>query len=442
MRIATTLLLLLLSTAIAYAQDASVESILQKEYASLETLYKHLHQNPELSYYEEKTSARIAEELRKLGFEVTEKFGQFKDPKLTSYGVVAVMKNGAGPTVMVRTDLDALPMPDKTGVPYPSQAKGINDNGEEVPVTHGCGHDMHMTVFVGTARALSAMKNRWKGTLIMIGQPAEERGVGGAEAMLNGGLYTKFPKPDYVLALHNDAGLETGKVGIVEGYALAAMDSPDIILRGAGGHGAYPYLTKDPIVMASEVVMGLQTIVAREVEPGKPAVVTVGSMHSGTKRNIIPDEARLELTVRSYEKEVRDKVLASIERIAKGIAQSAGGEAIVNLKPQEYIPATYNNPDLAKKLTPVLESAVGKGNAVTVRPVMGAEDFSRFSLEDHSIPCFLFWVGTVDPAKVADYRKAGKTLPSLHSSLFAPVPEPTIRTGVKAMTAAALHLLQ
>jgi len=239
------------------------------------------------------TSAKIAEELRKLGFEVTEKFEKYLDPKRTSYGIVAVMKNGSGPTVMVRTDLDGLPMEEKTGLPYASKAKGKNDEGLEVPVMHGCGHDMHMTVFVGTARVLSASKNLWEGTLILIGQPAEERAPGGAPAMLRDGLYTKFPKPDYVLALHNGASIPTGQVGWVEGYALASVDTVDITIRGVGGHGAYPADTKDPIVIAAETIMALQTIVSREVPPGEAAVVTVGSIHGGTKHNIIPDDVKL-----------------------------------------------------------------------------------------------------------------------------------------------------
>lgn len=426
----------------AFAESPSVDSILQKEYPSLKALYEDLHRNPELSYYEEKTSARIAEELKKAGYEVTQNFGQYENPKLTSYGIVAVMKNGKGPTVLVRTELDALPMPDNTGVAYASSAKGKNDAGEEVPVTHGCGHDMHMTVFVGTARALSAIKDKWKGTLIMIGQPAEERAPGGAEAMLKGGLYTKFPRPDYCLSLHNDATLETGKVGIVEGYALAGADSPDIVLRGAGGHGAYPHLTRDPVVMAAETVMALQTIVSREIQPGKPAVITVGTLHAGTKRNIIPDEARLELTVRSYEKEVRSKLLSSIERVAKGIAEAEGGEAVVDLHPEAYVPAVYNNPDLVKKTVTALKAALGEENVVTRVPVMGAEDFSQYSLDDLSVPCFQFWLGAVDPARLAESKKSGASLPSLHSSLFAPVEESGIRTGVKAMTAAVINLMQ
>ena len=436
------ILILLLLTSIAFAQNSTVDSLINKEYPSLESLYKDLHTHPELSYDEVNTSAKIAEELRKLGFEVTEKFGKYLDPKRTSYGIVAVMKNGSGPTVMVRTDLDGLPMEEKTGLPYASKAKGKNDEGLEVPVMHGCGHDMHMTVFVGTARVLSASKNLWKGTLILIGQPAEERAPGGAPAMLRDGLYTKFPKPDYVLALHNGASIPTGQVGWVEGYALASVDTVDITIRGVGGHGAYPADTKDPIVIAAETIMALQTIVSREVPPGEAAVVTVGSIHGGTKHNIIPDDVKLQLTVRSYKKEVRTILLSAIERITKGIAQAAGvpagKEPIIDLHPDATLPATYNNPELVRKTVPALEAALGKSNVLPTIPVMGSEDFSFYSQEDLSVPCFMFWLGTVKPERV----QSGEKLPSLHSSQFAPVPEPTIKTGIKAMTAAVLNLMK
>ncbi len=435
----TFLISMLLITSLLWGQ--TVDELITKEYASLEALYRHLHQNPELSYEEVKTSARIAEELRILGFEVTERFGTFKDPKRTSYGIVAVMKNGAGPTVLVRTDLDGLPMEEKTGLPYASKVRTKDDAGVDVPVMHGCGHDMHMTVFVGTARVLSAAKYLWKGTLILIGQPAEERAPGGAEAMLAGGLYTKFPKPDYCLALHNHASLASGKVGWVEGYALASVDTVDITIRGVGGHGAYPADTKDPIVIAAQTVMALQTIVSREVTPGQAAVVTVGSIHGGTKHNIIPDDVHLQLTVRSYNKDVRKTLLNSIERITKSVAQAAGvpagKEPIVDFHPGANLPATYNNPDLVRKTVPALEAVLGKDNVIATVPVMGAEDFSHFSLEDLSVPSFILWLGAVDSKRI----ESGERLPSLHSGLFAPVPEPSIRTGIKAMTAAVMNLM-
>lgn len=419
-----------------------MDKLVDKEYPSLDTIYKDLHTHPELSYQEARSSQIVADELRKAGFEVTDHFGKYADPALVGYGIVAVMKNGAGPTVLVRTDLDALPVEEKTGLPYSSTAKGKADDGTDVPVMHACGHDIHMTVFIGTARLLSQLKNQWKGTLILIGQPAEERAPGGAEAMLKDGLYSKFLKPDYCLALHDNAGLETGKVGYGDGYIFAGVDTVDITVRGAGGHGAYPHLTKDPVVMAAETVLALQTIVSREVPPTESAVVTVGSIHGGTKHNIIPDEVHLQLTVRTYKKEVRDLVLNSIQRITKGISEAGGGkEPIIDLHPDAYVPAVYNNPDLVRKTVPAFIAAVGKDNVVPLGPVMGGEDFSWYSLADLSVPSFQFWIGAVEPAKVAESKQTGQPLPSLHSSLFAPVPEPTIKTGIKAMTAAVLNLL-
>jgi amidohydrolase len=439
------LYLILCMTISVYAQSDQIESLINKEYPSLDALYKHLHENPELSHQEAKTSARIAEELRKAGYQVTEKFGEYpKDSGKTSYGIVGVMKNGSGPTILVRTDLDALPMEEKTSVPYSSKAKGKADDGSDVPVMHACGHDIHMTTFVGTARVLSALKDQWKGTLLMIGQPAEEKEPSGAHAMLQSGLYSKFPKPDYCLAIHDDASLEAGKVSIVPGYALANVDGVDITIRGAGGHGAYPHLTKDPVMIAAETVVALQTIVSREVPPIDPAVVTVGSIHGGTKHNIIPDEVKLQLTVRSYRKEIREQLLKSIERITLGIAQAAGvpedRKPIVEIT--RGMPSTYNDPELSKKLTEIFKKTFGESNVPVKDPVMGGEDFAYYSLEDHSIPSVIFWVGAVDPKKAAEYEKAGKTLPSLHSSEFAPLPEPTIKTGVKAMTTAVLELMK
>jgi len=440
------LFLFLLLPLLAASSGQNLDSLVNKEYPSLDELYKYLHSHPELSYFENNTSVKIAKELRNAGYEVTDHFGKYQDPTLTSYGIVAVLKNGQGPRVLVRTDMDALPVEEKTGLPYASQTKTKDHEGQDVSVMHACGHDIHMSVFVGTARALMALKNQWKGTLILIGQPAEEIAPGGAEAMLRGGLYEKFGKPDYCLGFHDDAELETGKVGWTSGYTNAAADSVDITIRGLGGHGAYPHKTKDPIVIASEVVLALQTIVSREVPPGEMGVVTVGAIHGGTKNNIIPDEVKLLLTVRSYKKEVRDLLLNSIQRIAKGIAIAAGVPAdrmpIVDLHPEKYVPATYNNPALTKRMVPVFQTLFGSEKVVEEAPVGGAEDFSRYSLEDHSIPALDFRIGAVSAEKIKESRESGKPLPSLHSSLFAPVPESTIKTGVKAMTVAVLDLMK
>lgn len=407
-----------------------------EHYAYLDQLYKHLHANPELSFHEEQTAARIAQELKNLGFEVT--------PNVGVHGLVGVMRNGEGPTVLVRTDLDALPVEEMTGLDYASKVRTKDDQGNEVGVMHACGHDVHMTVFVGTARLLSQLKESWRGTLVMIGQPAEEKGAG-AKAMLADGLFTRFPRPDYCLALHVNASLPAGKVGYCEGYALANVDAVDITIRGVGGHGAYPHTTKDPVVIAAQVVLALQTIVSREIAPIEPAVVTVGSIHGGTKHNIISDEVHLQLTLRSYSDEVRNQTIAAIKRITKGIAQAAGVPEdrlpIVTVQ-DEYTPATYNDPDLTQGTAEVFRAVLGDKNVLKVDPVMGGEDFGRYGREEPRIPIFIFWLGSVDPYRVEESLHQKNPLPSLHSSLFAPLPEPTIKTGVIAMTAAVLNLMR
>ena len=424
--------------------QTSLDAMLDREMASLVATYKALHAAPELSHQEAKTSALVAKELRALGYEVTEHVGKYERAELVGYGVVAVMRNGAGPTVLVRGDMDALPVEEKTGLPYASTVKAKTDAGQDVGVMHACGHDIHVTSLIGTARMLATLKERWRGTLVLVGQPAEET-IDGAKAMLADNLYTRFPKPDFAIALHDNADLETGKVGVVPGYALASSSSVDIIVRGLGGHGSKPEATKDPVVLAAQIVLALQTIVSREDSPFDPAVVTVGTIHGGTKRNIIPDDVTLQLTVRTYKEEVRQHILASIKRIAEGTAMAAGVPAdrapIVRVNEAEYAPATYNDPALAERLTTAFNTALGAENVVRMPPVMGSEDFGRFGL-DQQIPAVIFWVGAVDPAKVAQSKQTGTPLPSLHSALFAPVPEPTIRTAVKAMTAAVLDLMK
>jgi hippurate hydrolase len=317
------LFLLLAVSSNSHAQQTSLDALIERDLATLLSTYKSLHTAPELSHREEKTSAFVAGELRKLGFTVTERIGKYQNAEWTGYGVVGVLKNGPGPTVLVRTELDALPVEEKTGVPYSSQVKTKNDAGVEVSVMHACGHDIHMTSFLGTAKLLTELKSRWSGTLVMLGQPAEETGDG-ANAMLRDDLYTRIPKPDFAIALHDEPKLETGKVGYTPGYAMASATSIDIKIRGVGGHGSAPENSKDPIVTAAQVVMALQTIVSRENSPLDPAVVTVGSIHGGTRYNIIPDEVNLQLTVRTYKPEVRQRILASIERIVKGVALTAG----------------------------------------------------------------------------------------------------------------------
>jgi hippurate hydrolase len=422
----------------------SLDAMIDSNLASLVATYKTLHAAPELSHHEEKTSSFFASQLRSLGYTVTERVGKYENPEWTNYGVVAVMKNGVGPTVLLRTELDALPVDEKTGLLYASKVKTKNDAGLEVSVMHACGHDIHMTSMLGTAKMLAALKNQWSGTLVLIGQPAEEV-VDGARSMVRDGLYERFPKPDYVIALHDSADLEAGKVGYTPGYAMASSTSVDIKIRGLGGHGARPDTTKDPIVVAAQVILALQTIVSRENSPLDPVVVTVGSIHGGTKHNIIPDEVDLQLTVRAYKEEVRKRVLASIERITKGIALAAGipddRAPIVKYIESQVTAATYNDPQLTETLGAVFVKALGADNVVKLPPVMMSEDFGYLSLEQ-KIPATLFTLGAVDPAKVKQSKEGGPSLPSLHSALFAPVPEPTLRTGIKAMTSAALELMK
>lgn len=427
------------------AAQQTPQSLADAELPSLVAAYKDLHAHPELSMHEEKSAAFVAKELKAVGCEVTENIGKYSKPEFKGYGVVGVMKNGAGPTVMVRTDLDALPVQEQTGLPYASTVVTKNEKGDGVYVMHACGHDSHMAAFVGVARSLAKLKNQWKGTIVFVGQPAEEKG-GGARALLNDGLYTRFPKPNFALGFHDNAQIETGHIGVTEGYTYANVDSVDVTVRGVGGHGAYPHKTKDPIVLSAEMINAWQTIASRENNPIDPVVITVGSIHGGTKHNIIPDEVKMQLTVRTYKADVRERVLAAIERIATGVAAAAGlpkdRSPTVDVLKDEFTPATYNNPELTKRLVAVWKKALGDANVEMVDPTMGGEDFSEYSLPDHSIPAVDFHFGAVDPAKIAESKKTGAPLPSLHSSKFAPVPEPSIRTAVVAMTAAVLDLMK
>ncbi len=424
-------------TSISTAIFAATLFVSSAQAEDLVKLYKYLHANPELSLMETKTAALLAGKLDKLGFEVTENVG--------GTGVVAVMKNGDGPTVMIRADMDALPVKEQTGVDYASKVITKNRDGIEKPAMHACGHDIHMTVLIGTAEKLVADKANWSGTLVMILQPAEELGLG-ARMMLKDGLFTRFPRPDFNLALHDNPALASGKVGIVPGYALANVDSVDITVRGIGGHGAYPHTTKDPVVLAAQLVTAMQTIVSRETSPLDAAVLTVGSIHGGSKHNIISDEVKLQLTLRSYKDDVRMNTINSIKRMADGLGRAAGLPddklPIVTVRDAEFTPATFNNPDLAKRLTSSIGARLGADNVEIMQPVMGGEDFGAFGRAEPKIPSVLFWLGAVNPQKIAEAKKSGEILPSLHSPFFVPDAEPTINTGVKAMTAAALDLFQ
>jgi amidohydrolase len=392
-------------------------------------LYTHFHTHPELSRQEVETSKRVAEELKKAGAEVTTGVGKL--------GVVGLMKNGDGPVVLVRTDMDALPVVEETGLPYASKVKTRDSSGREVGVMHACGHDIHMTSFVGTARWLSDHRDRWAGTVVLIGQPAEEA-VDGAKAMLEDGLYSRFPKPDFALALHCRPDIPVGAVSYCSGPAMASSTSVSVILRGKGGHGAWPHRTIDPIVLAAFCVVDLQTIVSREIEPGEPAVVTVGSIHGGTKHNIIPDEVKLQLTLRSFSEPVRQQLIAGIKRRAIALSQAhQAPEPTVEV--EEGTPATINTPALVDRVVPALAETLGAGCVNPVKPVMGAEDFSLYS--EGNVPICMFWLGTLSPERLAAATANGGSPPALHSSKYYPEPGPSISTGIRAMTAAVVKLL-
>ncbi|PYI97595.1 MAG: amidohydrolase [Verrucomicrobia bacterium] len=431
-------------SAVAVAQP-SPQSTADAELPSLLVIYKDIHAHPELSGHEEHTATLVAKELRAAGCQVTEHLGKYEKSDLSGYGVVGVMKNGDGPTVLVRTDMDALPVEEETGLPYASRVVVKNDEDKDVHVMHACGHDVHVAAFIGTARALGKLKDQWHGTIVFVAQPAEEIGSG-ARALLKDGLYDRFGKPNFALGFHDKADLETGHIGVTEGYTSANVDSVDVTVRGVGGHGGYPHKTKDPIVLAAEIINAWQTIASRENNPLDPIVITVGSIHGGTKHNIIPDEVKMQITVRTYKPQVRERVLADIDRIAKGCAAAAGIPPdlapIVSVSKDFVAPATYNNPELTKRLIAVWKKSLGNENVEIVDPTMGGEDFSEYSLPDHSIPAVDFHFGAVDPAKIAEFKQAGKELPTLHSSKFAPVPEPTIRVGIIGMTTAVLELMK
>lgn len=401
----------------------------EKELPNLVELYQEFHANPELSFQEKETAARLAKAWKDAGLEVHTGIG--------GHGVVGLLRNGEGPTLMLRTDLDALPVIEQTNLAFASKVRVQAESGGEVGVMHACGHDVHMTNLIGVVRYLAQHRDQWCGTVIAIGQPAEERGAG-ARAMLNDGLFERFPKPDFALALHVDAALATGKVGVRPGYSLANVDSVDITVRGKGGHGAYPHTTVDPIVQAAQLILSLQTIVSREVRPQEPAVITVGSIHGGTKHNIIGDECRLQLTVRSYSDGVRRQLLTAIERKAKATAMAFDApEPIITIS--EGTPALFNNEELAARLTKVFQTMLGKDQVVVAEAEMGGEDFSRYGRA--GVPIVMYRLGAVDARRLERYKQLGQDPPSLHSPLFYPDVEEALTTGVTTMVAAALDLL-
>jgi hippurate hydrolase len=418
------------------ATAATIGEAVKTEMPSLMAMYRDFHANPELSMQEVRTPAKLAAEMKKLGFAVTEKVGKT--------GVVAVLKNGAGPTLMIRADMDGLPIVEQTGLPYASKVRAMARSGVETGVMHGCGHDTHITSWIGTARLLAARKGEWSGTLVMIAQPGEETGEG-AKAMLDDGLYTRFPKPSTVIGFHDAAAIRAGVIGVTPGYALANVDSVDISVKGVGGHGAYPQTTKDPIVLASRIVTTLQTLVSRENDPANPAVVTVGSFQAGAKHNIISDEAKLQLTVRSYAPEVRKLLLDGIKRIVRGEAIAAGMPEdkmpVVTIREAEYTPATFNTQPLSDRALALFGGRFGADRAIKTPAVMGGEDFSRFWLADKQIQSLIFWVGGTPAATWAAAGGNAAKLPSLHSPYWAPDADLVISTATEAMTALALDVL-
>jgi hippurate hydrolase len=407
-----------------------MSSWLDKNHDSLIATYRHFHQHPELSHKEVKTAERLAAELRSIGAEVTTGVG--------GTGVVAIIKNGDGRTVMLRTDLDALPVQEKTGLVFASQVRATDPRGQEVPVMHACGHDLHITNLVGTAKYLAEHKDKWKGTLVLIGQPAEELGQG-AKRMLNDGLFTRFPKPDYAIALHVDPSHPTGKVACRSGLLCANVDNVDITIRGRGGHGAWPHMTIDPVVIAAKLVLDLQTIASRELKPGEPVVVTVGSIQAGAKHNIISDACKLQLTIRSYSSETRKYILDAVRRKASAAAASAGAPEPEVTVPEDYTPAVENDEKLTARITDKLRRSLGDGNVEVAEPVMGGEDFSQYKLIG-GVPICMFRLGVTSPMRIAGLERLKQTPPSLHSPLFYPDVDEALPVGIRALSAAAIEM--
>ncbi|UZW55323.1 amidohydrolase [Sphingobium sp. JS3065] len=425
------------ATPVAAAPPANViATTIANDMEGLMALYRDLHANPELSEQESSTAAKLARRLKAMKFDVTEKVG--------GTGVVAVLKNGSGPVLLIRADMDGLPVTEQTGLEFASRVRAKTPDGAETGVMHACGHDTHMTAFIETARLLSSMKDRWKGTLVMILQPAEEVGRG-ARLMLEDGLYTRFPRPTHAIAFHDAANLEAGKIGYTPGFALANVDSVDLLVRGTGGHGAYPQTTRDPIVLGARIVTALQTLVSREQDPFDPAVVTVGSFMGGTKHNVIPDDAKLLLTVRSYSDETRERLIRGIERIARGEAMAAGiaedRMPVVSVK-DEFTPSTYNPPAFANRMADVLKAHFPVGTVGETKPSMAGEDFGRYYRADKNIESFIFWVGGVPAEQMAKAAKGEISLPSLHSPFWAPEADKVIATASEAMTVLAMNILK
>jgi len=415
----------------------------QRQLPALTETYQHLHRNPELSRHEEQTSAYLAGELRKLGYTVTEHVGKYADGE-QAFGIVAVLENGAGPRLLIRTDMDALPVEEKTGLDYASTVKTTNAQGQQVGVMHACGHDLHMTVLLGTARAMAERKSEWHGTLMLIGQPAEEQ-VEGAAAMLADHLYERFGRPDFVIAEHDSPDVPAGSIAVKGGPLMAGSTTINLTMRGIGGHGSRPEAGKDPVVLAAEFVLVAQTIVSRQIDPQQPAVLTVGTIHGGTKNNIIPDEVTMGMTLRTYSATERDQIVAAVRRTANGLAEAYGipADRMPVVTVTYGAPVTLNDPALAERVraAAAATNVLGKEQVLEAHAIMGSEDVGLFSL-DGKIPSVMYWLGAADEDKLAESRKTGVPLPGLHSALFAPVYAPAITTGVTAMSGVALELLK
>jgi len=441
MRLLPYLILAAVAAVSAPAQD--LKTFVDGQVSGLVSIYKDLHAHPELSHQEAHTSALVADELRKAGYTVTEHVGKYPDGS-QAYGVVAVMENGAGPRLLIRSDLDALPVVEDTGLSYASHVHAKNPAGQDVGVMHACGHDIHMTTLIGTARALAALKSQWHGTVMLIGQPSEET-IDGAKAMLADHLYERFGKPNMAIALHDTNLHPAGQISVTSGPALSGATSIDVTMRGIGSHGSRADLGKDPIVMAAQFITQIQTIASRQTDPRDPVVVTVGDIHAGTRRNIIPDEAKMELTLRAFNEKTREAAISGIRRAAQGVALAAGvpedRAPVITVLENESTPVTYNDPALTARIKTAISRVLGAQNVIDDPLAMGSEDFGLLGLDSHQIPTVMFWLGAMDPAKFAEVSAAGKELPGLHSNHFEPLPEPTLRTGVEAMTTAAIALL-
>ena len=421
--------------------QADLAASVERQLPALTETYKHLHRNPELSRHEEQTAAFVAGELRKLGYTVTEHVGKYADGA-HAFGVAAVLENGAGPRLLIRTELDALPVEEKTGLDYASHVKTTNEQGQLISVAHACGHDLHMTVLLGAARELAERKSEWHGTLVLVGQPAEEVAQGAA-ALLADHFYERFGRPDFVLAEHDTNDVAAGSIAIKGGPLMASSTSINVTIRGIGGHGSAPQAGKDPIVLAAEFVLVAQTIVSRQINPQQPAVLTVGTIHGGTRSNIIPDEVTLGLSLRTYSLAERDQILSDVRRTANGLAEAYGipADHMPTVTVVESTPVTFNDPALAERLRASATAALGKDRVVEARAIMASEDVDLFSL-DGQIPAVMYWLGAADAGKLEESRKSGVPLPGLHSALFAPVYAPAIKSGVTAMTAMTLDLLK